>query len=90
MGADAIRRVETEKGEIAYDSDMPMRSLESIMAAANSGDLASLMGGLAVFVKEWPFEGDPGDIEAWRDLRRSEFNAVTTAVIKDIGDLGNE
>lgn len=89
MGA-TIRKVKTKAGEVAYDSDMPMRSLEAILSAAQTGDLKSLMQGLAEFVTEWPFEGDPSDIEAWRDLRRSEFNSVTSAVIEDIGELGNE
>lgn len=89
MGA-AIREVKTEAGQVAYDSDMPMRSLEAILTAAQTGDLAALMGGLSEFVTEWPFGGDPSDIEAWRDLRRSQFNQVTQAVIEDIGELGNE
>jgi len=91
MGANStIRTVETEKGDVKYDSDMPMRALENIMGAADSGNLTALMEGLAEFVQAWPFEGDPDDLEAWRDLKRSEFNAITTAVVGDIGELGNE
>ena len=90
MGADSIRRVKTDAGDIAYDSDMPMRALEAMMSAGDTGNLVGLMEGLSAFVVEWPFEGDPSDIEAWRNLRRSQFNDVTTAVVKDIGDLGNE
>lgn len=91
MGANStLRKVETDHGDIEYDSDMPMYALENIMGAADSGNITGLMEGLAAFVTAWPFDGDSADIEAWRKLKRSEFNAVTTAVVKDIGDLGNE
>lgn len=89
MGA-AIRRVDIEAGQVAYDSDMPMHALEAIMAASDSGNLTGLMEGLSEFVTEWPFEGDPSELDAWRNLRRTQFNAVTSAVVTDIGELGNE
>lgn len=91
MGANStIRTIDTDKGEVSYDSDMPMRALEGIMGAANTGNLTALMEGLSEFVTAWPYDSDPAELESWRDLKRSEFNAVTTAVVQDIGDLGNE
>lgn len=91
MGANStIRTVETDFGEVTYDSDMPMSALEGIMGAADSGNLTGLMDALAEFVEGWPFEGDPSETDSWRKLKRSQFNAITTAVVKDIGELGNE
>lgn len=87
MGA-STRKVNIEAGVVKYDSDMPMGALRGLLAAANEGDLGALMDSMGKFVVEWPFAGDPSDPEAWDALRRSEFNALTEAVMQDLGDSG--
>jgi len=87
----AIRTVNIEgHGPVEYDSDMPMRAIRGLMSGANDGDFAEMITGLASFVISWPFEGSPADEEAWDDLRRSEFNDTVTAVVEDLGSLGEE
>ena len=89
MSAD-LRTVETKDGEIVYDSDMPIKSLKSVMGAGKSGDLNDIINGFKDFIVSWPYNGDPTDPEVWDELRRSEFNAIVTSVMEDLGDLGNE
>lgn len=89
MSAD-LRTVETDDGEIVYDSDMPVKSLKSVMGAGKSGDLDDIINGFKDFTVSWPYDGDPSDAEAWDELRRSQFNTVVTSVMEDLGDLGNE
>ena len=87
----AIRTVNIEgKGAIEYDSDMPMKALEGLMTGANESSIHDMIEGLAVFVISWPFEGDPSDPEAWGELRRTEYNAAVTAVVEDLGQLGED
>jgi len=89
MSAD-LRTVETKDGEVVYDSDMPIKALKSVMGAGKTGDLDGIIEGFRVFVSVWPYKGDPTDAEAWDDLKRSQFNAIVTAVMEDLGELGNE
>ena len=86
----AIRTVTTEKGTIEYDSDMPIGYLEGILSSSETVSLTALMENLSKFVVKWSFDGDPSDVEAWRKLRRSEFNAVMLGVMEDLGALGEE
>ena len=85
----AIRTVETEKGPISYDSDMPMSVLR-LMLGVEEGDLEGLVTAMTQVVTEWPFEGDPGDPEAWWSLRRTEFNTTVKSVTGDLASVGEE
>ena len=92
MGAtpsDTTRTVEADAGDVTYESDMPMKALNKIMRAAKDSDLEALQEGLSEFVITWPFEGDPSDVEAWGELKRTQFNDVTSTVLGDLGELGN-
>lgn len=84
----AIRTVDSEFGSLEYDSDMPMGVLKGLLGAANSGDLDTLMENFSKFITKWPFKNDPTDAKSWDLLRRSEFNAVITAIMEDLGKLG--
>ena len=86
----AIRTVTTEKGTIEYDSDMPIGYLEGMLTASDTASLTSLMENMSEFVVKWSFDGDPTDVDAWRKLRRSEFNAVMLGIMEDLGALGEE
>ena len=86
----AIRTVTTEKGTIEYDSDMPIGYLEGLLGASENVSLKDLMENLSKFVVAWSFDGDPTNIDDWRKLRRSEFNAVMLGVMEDLGALGEE
>jgi hypothetical protein len=88
VSATVIRTVPTEKGDIQYNSDMPVRALKGLLGS--SGDMDGIISNLAVFVTAWPFEGEPSDPEAWEDLARSEFNTTVKAVMEDLGKLGEE
>ncbi len=93
MGAtpsDTTRTVETDSGDVTYESDMPMKALNKIMRAGKDSDLEALQEGLSEFVLSWPFEGEPSDVEAWGELKRSQFNEVTAGVLGDLGEMGNE
>lgn len=85
-----IHTVETEFGPVEYDSDMPVGSLRKLFGAASTGDLGSIIEGLSSFVTSWPFKGAPSNPDNWDKLRRSEFGAVTTAVMQDLGESGEE
>lgn len=90
MGAPTtIQTVEYDGGEIAFNTDMPMRSLVGLMSAANEGDLEALIESMASFVTAWPLDSDPTDPEAWLDLPRTQFNDITEAVMTGLGDSGN-
>lgn len=84
-----MKTLESTVGDIDYEEDMPMGALRRIMAAANSGDLELMIEGYSKFVSAWPFAGDPSDPEAWDDLKRSEFNAITSEIVADLASLGN-
>jgi hypothetical protein len=86
----SVRSIQIEKGEVEYDSDMPIGALRQLFGAAQSGDLGELIGGLSAFVVSWPFTGKPSDPNSWDKLRRSEFADITQAILKDLGDLGEE
>jgi hypothetical protein len=78
------------KGEATYESDMPMKHLNQIMDAARDNDLGELQAGLAAFTLSWPFDGEPSDVAAWGELKRTDFNAMSRGILKDLGTLGNE
>jgi hypothetical protein len=91
MGANStIQTVKLKKGEATYESDMPMKHLNQIMRAARENDLEELQAGLAAFTLSWPYDGDSDDPEAWGDLKRTQFNELTKAILEDLGALGNE
>lgn len=87
----AIRTVEVAgHGEATYDSDMPMGALRGLLGAAGEGSLDGLIESLCLIVKTWPFEGDPAKVEDWDVIKRTQFNALVTAVVEDLGALGEE
>jgi hypothetical protein len=94
MGATTtIQTVSLAKGEATYESDMPMKHLNRIMRAAREDNLDELIEGLAAFTISWPYNsaaGEPGDPEAWGELKRTQFNELTKAILADLGALGNE
>ena len=93
MGAtpSTVQTVNVEgHGSASYESDMPMKHLNKIMSSARDSDLEGLQEGLAAFTLSWPFDGDATDAADWGELKRSEFNALSTAILTDLGSLGNE
>ena len=94
MGAaTTIQTVTLEAGEATYESDMPMKHLNRIMRAAREDNLDELIEGLAAFTISWPYDeaaGDCSDPEAWGELKRTQFNELTKAILADLGALGNE
>lgn len=90
MSAD-IRTIEIEGyGPLKYDADMPIGALRGLMSGSKEQDLGGMLNALSAFVIEWPFKGDPNDPASWDLLRRSEFTAVTTVLVEDLGALGEE
>ena len=86
-----IRQITVEDhGKATYESDMPMKHLNKIMSSAKDSDLEGLQEGLASFTISWPFDGDASDPADWGELKRSEFNALSKAILEDLGSLGNE
>lgn len=83
-----MRTVNTDKGDITYDDDMHVGSLRGLFSSAKSGDIDVLIESLAGIVTEWYHDGDPQDSEAWDGLRLSEFQAITSAIMTDLGGLG--
>lgn len=75
-------------GKVVYNMNMPMGSLRGVMSASTTGDLLALMENFAAFVVEWPYEGDPSEVETWDDLGRREFNDLISAITTDMADLG--
>lgn len=90
MSAAVIRTVTTKSGEFKYDSDMPIGALKALLSAASESDITKVIEALALFITEWPFEGDPANPEAWDAIRRSEFNALVTGIMEDLGKLGEK
>lgn len=90
MGASTIQTIKVKAGEASYESDMPMKHLNKIMRAARESDLEELQAGLAAFTVSWPYDGEPSDPEAWGELKRTQFNEITKAILEDLGQLGNE
>lgn len=88
MSAADVRTVKTEKGDIKYDGDMPVKALKGLFGAATDSNIDGIIEALSAFVIDWPFEGEPSDPKAWDDLRRTEFNAVVKGVMEDLGSLG--
>lgn len=83
-----MRTVTTDKGEITYDDDMRIGALRGLFSSAKSGDLDVLVESLSGIVDEWYRDSDPQDDSEWNDLRLSEFQAITTAILEDLGGLG--
>lgn len=89
MSAADLRTVQVaEKGSATYDPDMPMGTLRGLLKAGGTGDLEGMIESLAGIIKSWPFKGSPSNPEDWDMLRRSEFMALTSAVVEDMGTLG--
>lgn len=84
----AIRTVKVGDAEATYDSDMKMRSLKGLLGSAAGGDLDGLVEALSSFVQSWPFEGDPSNAADWDEITRTEFNDIVSAVVEDLGTLG--
>lgn len=86
--ADSIVLVEFDGGNVSYDSDMPIGALRKIVRASSKGDFDALIAGLTGFVTSWSFPGTPSDESAWDSLKRSQFNAVVTAVTGNLAAQG--
>lgn len=89
MSADLRTVALPSGGEVTYDADMPIGAVEDIQTAAESGKLGSLREALSEFVVEWTFDGSPTNPEDWKPLRRSVFSEAITAIMEDLGKLGN-
>lgn len=90
MSAETLRRVELPSGGwVEYDSDMPMGALRAVMRAGASGNMDDLFNGLSRMIINWSFDGDPSNVDAWDDLRRSTFNEIVKGTMEDLGSLGN-
>lgn len=85
---DGIRTFKTPTGEVKYDSDMPMGVLKALMKAGTTGDLGGMQESLTELVTEWCYDGDPTEVEAWDNLRRTQFQALTEAMMEDLASLG--
>jgi len=83
-----LRSVDLADGKLVYDPDMKMGTLRKLMAAGTEGNLDGMIEAYTSIVHGWPHEGDPKDIEAWDDLRRSEFAALNEAMMEDLKALG--
>lgn len=83
-----MRTVDTDKGEVTYDDDMRIGSLRGLFDSVDSGDLGDLIEALSGIVHEWEFDGDPQDEDSWDQLRLSDFQAITSGIMKDLGGLG--
>lgn len=53
---------------------------EDWVNAARQADLTTMRKTLARVVTDWPFEGDPHDDAAWRNLRPQDFKHVMEAM----------
>ena len=83
-----LRKVELDGGVMTYDADMRMGDLRKLLASGQSGDLEAIVDAFTGIIHSWPYKGDPQDAEAWDDLRRSEFMALTEAMMEDLQLLG--
>lgn len=83
-----MRTVKTDKGEVTYDDDMKIGALRGFFASVNSGDFEALISSLSSIVHEWEYDGDPQDEAAWDELRLSDFQAITSGIMADLGGLG--
>lgn len=83
-----IRELTIDAGVVKYDSDMKMSALKGLLGGAQDGDLDVIVESLSQFVTEWPFKGKPSNVEAWDELRRSEFSATVNAITDDLQTLG--
>lgn len=83
-----MRTVTTDKGEVTYDDDMRIGALRGLFSSAKSGDIDVLVKSLSGIVFEWYLDSDPQDDSNWDELRMSEFQAITTAILTDLGGLG--
>lgn len=88
MSAAGMRSVKALDKNVVYDPDMPMGVIKNLTKAGQESDIGSMMEGLRQLVNEWDFDGDPKDMASWDALRRSEFLAITSAVMEDMGKLG--
>ena len=84
-----LRKVEYGDGQhLVYDADMKMGALRRIMSAGQSGDLEVMFEAFTSIVMEWSYKSDPRKMEAWDDLRKSEFTALNEALMEDLQALG--
>lgn len=88
MSTASLATITIEDGRVVYDADMPIGALRSMLAASESGDMTTLIEAFSTFVEEWPYEGDPKDLEAWDKLRRSQFTAIINGISEHLGSLG--
>jgi predicted RNA polymerase sigma factor len=84
----SLRTITLPKGDVVYDSDMPMGALRGINRGAADGNLDDVVKALATFIVSWPFKGEPTDPDAWDLLRRSEFSNLIKSVMEDINEAG--
>lgn len=78
-----------ENGRIVVDlSDWTtMGDVEAWQDAANTGRIAEINRMMAGVVKEWPYEGDPADAEAYRALTPPQWGRVAKEVRQAVADL---
>ena len=87
MATDLIK-VEYVDGTLTYDADMRMGTLRKLFSAANSGDLNSMMEAYVGVITSWPYDGDPSELSAWDNLKRSQFMALNEALMGSLADQG--
>ena len=85
-----LTKVDYDDGSLTYDSDMSMGALRRLFASSNSGDLEMMMTAYTKIVVTWPYGGDPKELEAWDDLKRSQFMKVNEAIMESLSELGEE
>lgn len=83
-----VRKVEALGKSVEYDPDMPMGTIKGLLAAGETGNLTQMIDALTGMVTKWDFDGDPSEVASWDALRRSQFTAITTAVMEDMSKLG--
>lgn len=90
MSAADLRTVKALDKEVTYDPDMPMGVIRNLMKAGQDSNIEHMIDGMRQLVVTWDFDGDPSKMESWDALRRSQFMAVISAVMEDMGKLGEE
>ena len=55
--------------------------------AAKGGDLGKLRTIMASIITAWPFEGDPGNADAYDALTPAQFKAAMQEAGRRVGDL---